>query len=74
MATAHRSVSSIEDIIMSQDSSDISVLRPHLSHHYCMDAARFMHDKPGTAFIVTGFYEEVPTPSRRTGPLAVGRA
>ena len=77
MATADRSVSSIEDIILSEPWGDISALRPHLAHDYCMDAARFMYDRPGTAFIVTGFYEDVPDTIETDGPpgaLAIGRA
>ena len=77
MAPTDRSVSSIEDIILSKDYRGISALRPHLAHDYCLDAARFMYDRPGTAFIVTGFYEDVPHTIETDGPpgaLAVGHA
>ena len=77
MAPTGGAVSSIEDIILSKDYRDISALRPHLAHDYCLDAALFMYDRPGTAFIVTGFYEDVPHTIETDGPpgaLAVGRA
>ena len=70
-------ISSIEDIILSEAWGNISALRPHLEHDYCMDAARFMYDRPGTAFLVTGFYEDVPDTIETDGPpgaLAIGRA
>ena len=77
MATDDRSESSIEDIILSEAWGDISALRPHLVDDYCMDAARFMYDRPGTAFLVTGFYEDLPDTIETDGPpgaLAIGRA
>ena len=77
MTTVDRSASSIEDIILSEAWGNISDLRPHLTDDYCMDAARFMYDRPGTAFMVTGFYEDVPDTIETDGPpgaLAIGRA
>lgn len=52
-------------------------MRPHLPADFCMQAAKFLHERPGTVFIVTGFYEIVPHVIETDGPpgaLAVGRA
>ena len=67
----------IEDIILLHDKRNMTALRAHLPADYCMEAARFIYDRPGTAFIVTGFYEVVPHTIETDGPpgaLAVGRA
>jgi hypothetical protein len=67
----------IEDIILSNDQRGMTALRPHLPDDFCMQAAKFLYDRPGTVFIVTGFYEIVPHVIETDGPpgaLAVGRA
>ena len=46
----------IEDIILDRDRRGISHLRPYLPADYATQAAQFILDNPGTAFIVTGFY------------------
>ena len=77
MAPTDRPESSIEDIILSNGYRDIGALRPHLAQDFCVEAARFMYDRPGTAFVLTGFYEDVPHTIETDGPpgaLAIGRA
>ena len=77
MTETNRAEESIEDIILWHDQRGMTALRPHLAPDYCMQAARFIHDRLGTAFIVTGFYEIVPHVIETDGPpgaLAVGRA
>ena len=67
----------IEDVVLLHDKRNMTALRAHLPADYCMEAARFIYDRPGTVFIVTGFYEVVPHTIETDGPpgaLAVGRA
>ena len=67
----------IEDIILSHDKRGMTPLRPHLPPDYCMQAAEFLYDRPGTVIIVTGFYELVPRVIETDGPpgaLAIGGA
>ena len=74
---AEGSAPSIEDVILSRGYRGIDALRPHLPPDFCRQAARFMYDRPGTALIVTGFYEDVPHTIETDGPpgaLAIGRA
>ena len=77
MTTGDGAATPIEDIILARDHRGFTDLRSHLAPDYCMEAARFMHDRPGTALIVTGFYEDVPHTIETDGPpgaLAIGHA
>lgn len=77
MTQLDSSTPSIEDLILSRGYRGIDALRPYLSPDYCSQAARFMYGRPGTALIVTGFYEDVPHTIETDGPpgaLALGRA
>ncbi len=67
----------IEDVILSHDKRGMTGLRPHLAPDFCMQASKFLYEKKGTVFIVTGFYEIVPKVIETDGPpgaLAIGRA
>jgi hypothetical protein len=77
MTETNRSQESIEDIILWHDERGMTALRPHLPPDYCVQAARFIYERPGTVLVVTGFYEIEPHTIETDGPpgaLAVGRA
>ena len=67
----------IEDVILDHDKRGISALRPHLPSGYVDEAARLVHDNPGTALIVTGFYimwADGPENDGPPGAVAIGNA
>ena len=77
MATINSSHETIEDVILSHDKRGMTGLRPYLSPDFCMQASKFLYERKGTIFIVTGFYEIVPKVIETDGPpgaLAVGKA
>ena len=67
----------IEDIILSRDKRTVGNLRQYLAPHFCEDAARFILERPGPVFIVSGFYildaKNVETDGP-PGAIAIGRA
>lgn len=70
-------VGAIEDIILSGDKRGISALRPHLPADFCIDAARYVLDRPGVTLIATGFYILSGQAIETDGPpgaVAIGRA
>ena len=67
----------IEDIILANDRRGISALRPHLPPRFCQEAAQFILDRPGPAFIITGFYILAAGKPETDGPpgaVAIGQA
>ena len=67
----------IEDIILGNDQRGVAALRPRLSPEFCDEAAEHVLSRPGTTFIVTGFYISMAAAPETDGPpgaLALGRA
>lgn len=68
---------SIEDIILDRDRRGISKLRPYLPSDFCDQAAQIIHDNPGPAIIVTGFYILAAGAAETDGPpgaIVIGKA
>jgi hypothetical protein len=75
--TNSESPASIEEIILSNDQRSISAIRPSLPVDYCMDAALYVLERPGTVLIATGFYILSGDAVETDGPpgaAAIGRA
>ena len=67
----------IEDIILGNDQRGVAALRPRLPRDFCDEAAEHVLSRPGTTFIVTGFYISMAAAPETDGPpgaLALGRA
>ncbi|MBN19420.1 MAG: hypothetical protein CL758_08115 [Chloroflexi bacterium] len=70
-------LSSIEDIILSNDGRGISNLRNGLVENFCTDAASFILQNKGIVVITTGFYIARAGASETDGPpgaIAIGNA
>jgi len=68
---------SIEDIILRDETRGMSLLRPHLPSDFVTDAAQFVLQHPGKAFIVTGFYilaAKAPETDGPPGSIVLARA
>jgi hypothetical protein len=68
---------SIEEIILGNDRRGISALRGSLPADYCVDAAGYVLDRPGTVLIGTGFYILSGAAVETDGPpgaVAIGTA
>jgi len=68
---------SIEDIVLQQDSRNISALRPYLPEAFVTESAQFILDHPKKALIVTGFYViygGAPETDGPPGALAIANA
>jgi hypothetical protein len=67
----------IENIVLSRDHRGISALRPYLPSDFCERAAALILGRPGTAFIVTGFFIPGAGATETDGPpgaVALGSA
>ncbi|MBM3944533.1 MAG: DUF4392 domain-containing protein [SAR202 cluster bacterium] len=70
-------MTTIEDIVLSNDRRGITALRPHLPPDFCDQAAKLILDNPGTAIIVTGFYiltAKAPETDGPPGAIVIGKA
>lgn len=70
-------VPAVEDVILRHDRRGIAQLRPHLSAHFCEDAADLLLKHSGPVCITTGFYIAKAQAAETDGPpgaIAIGRA
>ncbi len=67
----------IEDIILQNDTRNMTSLRPHLPPDFATEAAQVLLDHPGKALIVTGFYilaADAPETDGPPGAAGIGEA
>ncbi len=67
----------IEDIILQNDTRNMTSLRPHLPADFATEAAQLLLDHPGKVLIVTGFYilaADAPETDGPPGAAGVGEA
>ena len=68
---------SIEDIVLQQDTRGISALREHLPANFMEEAASQLLERPGKVLVITGFYiayAGAPETDGPPGAIAIGEA
>ncbi len=70
-------MSTIEELILSNDKRGMSTLAKYLPSNYCEQAANLILQNPGTTIITTGFYiikGKMPETDGPLGAIAIGNA